>query len=64
MRQYLETDIPLTIMKNAFYFTLKAFFYSQDIQIFVLIIWSCSLIRKIRLFSKFMTSQPAKQSKN
>ena len=35
--------------------------YSQDIQIFVLTFWSCSkndLFRKIKLVSKFMTSQP------
>ena len=38
---------PLKIMKNAFYFILK--------------VWTCrrnSLIRKLNLISKFMTSQP------
>ena len=36
-------------------------FRSQDIQTFVLIFWSCrknSLVRKIRLISKLLTSQP------
>ena len=43
---------------------LKSFFCFQDIQIFVLVFWSCrknGLIRKIRLILKFMTSQPGKQ---
>ena len=26
LRQFLETESPLTMLKNAFYFTLKAFF--------------------------------------
>ena len=50
------------MMKNAFYFILKA--RSQGIEIFVLIFWACrknDLIRKIRLISNFMTSQPGSQ---
>ena len=48
------------VMKNTFYFTLKTF-RSQDISVFVMTFWSCikkDSIRKIRLISKFMTSQP------
>ena len=43
-------EIPLKMMKNGFYFILKA------ISIFVLYFWSCrknGLIRKIRLISKY-----------
>ena len=52
------------MMKNAFYFTLRAF-CSQGIYSFVLTFWSCrknGLIRKISLISKFLTSQPGKQA--
>ena len=59
LRQFLATESPLN-MKNVFYFTLKA--------LFVLKIFKClsslfghiknGLTRKIRLISKFMTSQP------
>ena len=47
-------------MKNGFYFTLKACFIFK---IFKFLSWlfghaEKSLIRKIRLISKFMTSQP------
>ena len=48
----------LKIIKNAFYITLKAIF---GLKIFVLVFWSCrknSLIRKMRLISKFITLQP------
>ena len=50
-------ESPLKMMRNAFYFILKTF-RSQDI-------WPCRknpLIRKIRLTSKFMTSQPGLQT--
>ena len=52
-------DSPSKMTKNAFYFILKALFV---LKIFVLTFWSCrknSLIRKIRLITKFMTSQPS-----
>ena len=39
--QFLANDSPLTVMKNAFYFTLKNSFHSRDIQTFVLTFWSC-----------------------
>ena len=48
--------------KNAFYFILKALF---AIKSFALTFWSCKkngLIRKMRLISKFMTSQPGYQT--
>ena len=50
---------PLNMMKNAFYFILKALFFLSRYLNFVMTFWSCrknSLIRKIRLTS--MTSQP------
>ena len=46
--------------EKCFLFRYKSSFRSQDIEIFVLIFWSCrqnGLIRKLRLISKFMTSQ-------
>ena len=51
-------------MKNDFYYILKSFFRSQDIYILVLTFGHAenSLIRKIRLISKFMTSQPRSQT--
>ena len=52
------------MMKNAFYFTLKALFV---LKIFKFLSWlfghvKNGLIRKIRLISKLMTSQPGKQT--
>ena len=48
--QFSVTERPLKPMKNAFYFTSKA--------IFVIKIFRNGLIRKIRLNSNFMKSQP------
>ena len=51
--------------EKCFLFHLKSSFRSQDIYVFVMTFWSCmkkGLIRKIRLTSKFMTSQPAQQT--
>ena len=72
LRQYLATKTLLKMMKNAFNFTLKA---HCVLKIFKLLsIWSncqiadnlvmqkTGLIRKIRLISKFMTSQLVKQT--
>ena len=50
LRQLLGTDNPLNIMKNAFYFTLRALFILNG------------SIRKISLISKFMTLKPGKQT--
>ena len=52
-------------MGNAFYFILKALFIIKIFQFFVTTFWSCrenGLIRKIRLTSKFMASQPGLQT--
>ena len=54
---YLVDWKPFKNDENAFYFILKA--------LFVTTFWSCrknNLIRKIRLTSKFMTSQPGLQT--
>ena len=51
--------------EKCFLFHLKSSFCSQDMRIFVLPFWSCRksiLIKTIRLISKFMTSQPGKQT--
>ena len=55
---------PLKMMKNAFYFLIKDLFRSQDILIFVptfLVIQGISLVRKLRLISKFVTLQTGQQ---
>ena len=39
LRQFVATESPLKMMKNVFYFILKAF-CSQDIKVFVLTFWS------------------------
>ena len=55
---------PLKLMGNAFYFILKALFILEIFQFFVTF-WSCrenGLIRKVRLTSKFMASQPGLQT--
>ena len=51
---------PFKNYEKWFLFHLKSSFCSQDIQVFVMTFWPCmrkGLIRKIRLISKFMTSQ-------
>ena len=55
---------PLKMMKNAFYFILKALFVLK-IKVFVTTFWSCrknGLIKKTRLTSNFITSQPGSQT--
>ena len=52
------------MMKNAF-FHLTSLFRSQDIHVFIMTFWTCrknGLIRKIRLISEFMMSQPGQQT--
>ena len=64
LTQFLATESPLKMMKNAFYFILKAFFvlrYSKFCLNF-LVMQKNGLIKTIRLILKFMTSQPWKQS--
>ena len=63
MRQFLATESPLKKMKKGFYFTSKALFV---LKIFKLLAWlfghvSTSWIKKIKLLSNFMTSQPGEQ---
>ena len=64
LRQFLTTENPLTMMKNAFYFMLKAFFALKIFTFFGLIFWSCrnGLMKKLRLISKFMTSQAGQKT--
>ena len=57
-------ESPFKIIKNVFYFILKALFVLK-IFVFVTTFWSYrknGLIRKMRLISKFMTSQPGSQT--
>ena len=54
-------ESPLKLMKNAFYFILKALFVLKIFRFFVMTLWSYrkkGLIRKISLTSKFMMPQP------
>ena len=62
-RKFLATESPLKIKKNAFYFTLKALFVLKILKFlsWLLVLQKNGLIRKMRLTSKFMTSQPWKQ---
>ena len=64
LRQFLTTENPLTMMKNAFHFMLKALFVLKIFTFFVLIFWSCrnGLMKKLSLISKFMTSQAAQKT--
>ena len=59
MRQFLITESPLKILKNTFYFYLKSSFRSQDIQVFVMTLWSSrknGSIRKVNFkISNFTT---------
>ena len=64
LRRFLATESPSKMMKNAFYFTEKVIFV---LMIFKFLSWLLGhkqngLIRKIRLISNFMTSQPGKQT--
>ena len=56
---------PFENEEKCFLFHVKSSFRSQDIYVFVMAFWSCrknGLIRKIRLTSKFMASQPDLQT--
>ena len=56
-------ESPLKMMKYAFYFILKALFVLRYLNFYLhfLVFKKNGLIRKIRLISKFITSQPAKE---
>ena len=64
LRQFLATKSPLKTMKNAFYFVLKPLFVLKILRFLSWLFGHVEkhLIRKIRLISKFMTSQPGKQT--
>ena len=52
------------MIKNAFYFTSKALFVLKIFEfcLYFLVVQQNGLIRKVRLISKFMTSQPGQQT--
>ena len=55
----MASEKPLKMMRNAFYFTLKALF---DLEIFDLLPWKLAWLEGLiskRLISKFMASQPS-----
>ena len=59
------TESPLKMMKNAFYFILKALFVEKIFKFFAMTFWSCrknGSIRKVRLISKSLTSRRGKQT--
>ena len=63
LKQLLTTDSPLKLMKNAFYFMLIAIFV---LEIFTFLPWlfgyvKIGMIKKLRLVSKFMSSQTGQQ---
>ena len=63
LKQFLASESPLKMLKNAFYFTLKPPFVPKYLN-FCLDFSSMpkkSLIRKIKLIRKFMMSQHRKQ---
>ena len=62
LREFLATKIPLKIMKNIFYFTLKALFF---LKIFNFLSSLFGHVEKQfdkndKFYFKFMTSQPGK----
>ena len=63
-RQLLAAESLLKIMKNAFYFTLKALFVLKIFKFFpdLLFMQKNGLIREIRLISKLTMLQPGKQA--
>ena len=62
---YLLHCKPFKNDEKSFSFHFKSSFRSQDIEVFLMTFCACKkngLIRKIRLISTFMTSQPSYQS--
>ena len=59
LKQFLATERPLKMIKNSFYFTLKALFFSKylNFNLKLLVLLRNGLIRKIKVISKLMTSQ-------
>ena len=62
--QFLANESPIKMLKNAFYFTFKVISFSRYLNFCLdfLVMYKNGLIRKIRLISKFMTSQPRKET--
>ena len=59
LRLVLRIESPLIVMKNAFYFMLKALFVLEIFTFFLL--YRNGLIGKLWLISQFMTSQTGQQ---
>ena len=67
LRQFLATESPLKVyFKVCFLFPLKSSFCSEEFVISFcsnfFVIYKNGLTKKLRLISKFMTSQPGKQA--
>ena len=64
LRKVLATENPFKIMKNAFYFALKAVFVHKILKFLSGLFGYVKngLIGKIRLISQFMMSQSGKQT--
>ena len=60
LRQFLATESPLKMTKNAFYFTLKPVPFSRylSFSLHFLVMYKNGLIRKTSLNSKVVTLQP------
>ena len=64
LRRFFATESPLKMIKSVFYFNLKALFILKN---YKFLSWPFGhakngWIRNIKLISKFMTSQPEKQT--
>ena len=64
LRQVLATESPLKMTKNVSYFILKLFIFLRYLQscLGFLVMQENNLIRKTRLISKLLMSQPGKQT--
>ena len=60
LKQFLATESPLKMMKNAFYFTSEALFILKSLNFCLdfLFLYRNGLIKKVRLISNFMTLHP------
>ena len=64
LSQFLATESPSKMLKNAFYFTVKVLFVLKMFKFFVLTFLVTNengLMRKLRLISEFMTPSIGKQ---
>ena len=60
--EFLATESSLKVMENAFYFTLKALFVLKIFKFDFFVMQKNVLIKKKSSTSKFMTSEPGKQT--